>query len=63
MRADRDEAQQRLMTHGKLMAQLRHEEIEAAGRITDDHVHACDQGKSLGEVFPNIQVSSRSKQT
>lgn len=57
VRADRDQAQVNLMTHGKIMAQLKHEEIEAANRITADHVHACDQEKSLGEIFPGIQAS------
>lgn len=56
VRADRDQAQVNLMTHGKVMGQLKREEVEAANRITADHVHSCDQGKSLGEIFPSIQV-------
>lgn len=40
------------------MARLRREEKETAERITNDHIHACDQNKSLGEMFPSIRVGA-----
>lgn len=57
VKADREQAQTDVLAHGRVMAKLKREEVEAAERITEDHVHACDRGKSLGEVFPSIQAS------
>lgn len=57
MRADQDQAQQNVSAHAKFMSTLKHEEAEAAKKITADHMHACDRDKSLGEIFPSIQAS------
>ena len=59
VKADREQAQTDVLAHGRVMAKLKQEELEAAERITDDHIHACDQGKTLGDTFPNIQASKR----
>lgn len=56
VKADREQAQTEVLAHGRVMAKLKREEVEAAERITDDHIHACEQGVSLGDMFPNIQV-------
>lgn len=56
VKEDREQAQADVMAHGKVITKLKREEAEAAEKITDDHVDACEQGKSLGDIFPNIQV-------
>lgn len=56
VKADREHAQTEVLAHGRVMAKLKREEVEAAERITGDHIHACEQGISLGDMFPNIQV-------
>lgn len=50
-----------MLAHGRVMAKLKREEVEAAENITDDHVDACDRGKSLGDIFPSIQASKNRK--
>ncbi|CAN0204731.1 unnamed protein product [Ascophyllum nodosum] len=56
VKAKREQAQIEIINHGKVMATLKREEIDAAGRITEDHVYAYDQNKFLGQIFPSIQV-------
>lgn len=56
VKVDREQAQTDVLAHGRIMAKLKREEVEAAERITDDHVDACDRGKSLGDIFPSIRV-------
>ena len=58
VKADREQAQTDVLAHGRVMAKLKQEEIEAAAKVTEDHIHACEQGKPLGDTFPNIQVKS-----
>lgn len=60
VKEDREQAQADVLAHGRVMAKLKREEAEAAEKITDDHVDACERGKSLGEIFPSIQVCSAS---
>ncbi|CAM9369306.1 unnamed protein product [Ectocarpus sp. 12 AP-2014] len=57
VKVDREQAQADVLAHGRTMAKLKREEVEAAEKITDDHVHACDRGKSLGDIFPSIRAS------
>lgn len=57
VKADRENAQSDVLAHGRTVARLKQEEMEVADRISDDHVHACCQGSSLGEIFPSIQVN------
>lgn len=59
MKEDREQAQNDVLAHGRVMSKLKREEAEAAERITDDHVDACERGKSLGDIFPSIQVQIR----
>ncbi|CAN0224942.1 unnamed protein product [Ectocarpus sp. 6 AP-2014] len=59
VKVDREQAQADVLAHGRTMAKLKREEVEAAEKITDDHVHACDRGKSLGDIFPSIRASKR----
>lgn len=56
VKEDRKQAQADVLAHGRVIAKLKREEAEAAERITDDHVDACEQGKALGDIFPSIQV-------
>jgi len=59
VKVDREQAQTDVLGHGRTMAKLKREEVEAAERITDDHVDACDRGKSLGDIFPSIRVRKK----
>lgn len=59
MKADREQAQADVLAHGRTMSKQKQEETEAAERITDDHVHACESGKSLGDIFPSIQARKK----
>ncbi|CAN0148094.1 unnamed protein product [Pylaiella littoralis] len=56
VKVDREQAQTDVLAHGRVIAKLKREEVEAAEKITDDHVEACDRGKSLGDIFPSIRV-------
>lgn len=46
-----------MLAHGRIIAKCKREEAEAADKITEDHVDACERGKSLGDIFPSIRVS------
>ncbi len=59
VKVDREQAQTDVLGHGRTMAKLKREEVEVAERITDDHVDACDRGKSLGDIFPSIRVRKK----
>lgn len=59
VKLDLQQAQTAVLAHGRVMAKLKREESEAADRITDDHVVACDAGISLGEIFSTIQVDEK----
>lgn len=61
VKVDREQAQTDVLAHGRVIAKLKREEVEAAERITDDHVEACDRGKSLGDIFPSIRVRTNRK--
>lgn len=62
VKVDLEHAQNDVLAHGRVLVKLKREEMEAAERITEDHVHACDRGASLGDIFPSIQVhDERSK--
>ncbi|CAM9277635.1 unnamed protein product [Scytosiphon promiscuus] len=54
VKLDREQAQADVLAHGRTMSKLKQEETEAAERITDDHVDACERGQSLGDVFPSV---------
>ncbi|CAM9532307.1 unnamed protein product, partial [Discosporangium mesarthrocarpum] len=56
VKLERDKAKELVLSHSKRMSRLREEEMAAAAAISEDHVCACDMGKSLGEVFPAIQI-------
>ncbi|CAM9236899.1 unnamed protein product [Choristocarpus tenellus] len=56
VQADRLKVKQKMLQHSKKMGKLRQEEIEAAEAISNDHMHACELGKPLGNIFPAIQA-------
>lgn len=61
IKLDREQAQTDVLAHGRVMVKVKQEEVEAAEKITDDHVHACDQGKSLGDLFPSVQARKKAE--
>ena len=54
-REERDVVQARLLEVEGALARSKTEEKRLADNITDDHIIACEQGKNIAHIFPNIQ--------
>ena len=45
----------RLLEVEGVLARSKTEEKRLADNITDDHIIACEQGKNIAHIFPNIR--------
>jgi hypothetical protein len=57
-REERDTVQQAMTEADVALARYRSDERKIAENITDDHIIACEQGKQISEIFPNIQPNN-----
>ena len=57
-REERDTVQQAMTDADGNLARYKSNERKFADNITDDHIIACEQGKQISEIFPNIQPNN-----
>ena len=57
-REERDEVQQAMSKADQDLARFKTEERLMAENITDDHIIACEQGKQISQIFPNVQPNN-----
>lgn len=56
-REERDVVQARMLEIEGMLARSKTEEKKLADNITDDHIIACEKGKNIAHIFPNVQAN------